>query len=218
MRKLTILVDMDDVLNNLIERWVEELNILSGTSVAYEDITDWDITLFYPTLTTEQTYSPLQSSEFWSSLSTLPGSVETLKRLMDDGHTIRIVTASHYKDLATKMEWLFKYYPFLGWNSVIVAHDKKLIQGDILIDDAPHNLVGGSYNKILFSSPHNLEYDATANDMSRVNNWAEVYATTQELPEPLPTTLWELYAQMPRLKRSDWLKSWNLTGLHITEF
>jgi hypothetical protein len=37
MRKLTILVDMDDVLNNLIERWVEELNILSGTSVAYED-------------------------------------------------------------------------------------------------------------------------------------------------------------------------------------
>ena len=34
MKKLTILVDMDDVLENLVECWVDELNKKCGSSLA----------------------------------------------------------------------------------------------------------------------------------------------------------------------------------------
>ena len=37
MKKLTILVDMDDVLENLVECWVDELNKKCGSSLCEED-------------------------------------------------------------------------------------------------------------------------------------------------------------------------------------
>ena len=51
MKKLTILVDMDDVLENLVECWVDELNKKCGSSLCEEDITDWRIAKFFPSLT-----------------------------------------------------------------------------------------------------------------------------------------------------------------------
>ena len=45
----------------------------------------------------------------------------------------------------------------------------------ILIDDGIHNLLGGEYKKILMSAPYNKTFDAEANGMIRVRNWAEIY-------------------------------------------
>lgn len=47
MKKLTILVDMDDVLENLVECWVNELNKKCGSSLCEEDITCHSISLCY---------------------------------------------------------------------------------------------------------------------------------------------------------------------------
>lgn len=60
MKKLTILVDMDDVLENLVECWVDELNKKCGSSLCEEDITDWRIAKFFPSLTNED-FSPLST-------------------------------------------------------------------------------------------------------------------------------------------------------------
>lgn len=49
-----------------------------------------------------------------------------------------------------------------------------MIRGDILIDDAPHNLVGGDYVKILMTANHNRSYDASANGMIRVIDWLDI--------------------------------------------
>ena len=43
MRRLTILVDIDDTIEYLCKAWVEWLNEKYGTTVKYEDITDWNI-------------------------------------------------------------------------------------------------------------------------------------------------------------------------------
>lgn len=43
MRHLTILVDMDDTIENLAEAWVAYLNARHQTSTNLSDITDWDI-------------------------------------------------------------------------------------------------------------------------------------------------------------------------------
>ena len=179
--KLTILVDMDDVLENLVECWVAELNLRFGTTVSIEDVTTWNIAEVFPSLTSEQVFSPLYDSCFWGKLSALPEAAKYLKRLIDDGHKIRIVTASYYETLPAKMELLFREYPFLNWNDVIVAHDKKLIKGDILIDDAIHNLEGATYKKILFNRPYNKDYNATGNGMVRVYNWHEVYSEIEKM-------------------------------------
>lgn len=49
-----------------------------------------------------------------------------------------------------------------------------MIRGNVLIDDGPHNLIGGEYRKILYDAPHNQGLDAEGNGMIRVRNWDEI--------------------------------------------
>lgn len=86
---------------------------------------------------------------------------------------------------------LFKYFPFLTWNDVIITSHKQLVNGDVLIDDGIHNLEGGNYFKILMTAQHNKKYDAEANGMLRVGTWAEVYTAITALAEEDDLKGWE---------------------------
>lgn len=173
---IKILIDMDDVLINLHEAWVPALNKTFGTNVNVEDITDWDMTLFFPNLTTRQIFSPLSDSDFWYSVKPKEGAVEYVKRLRDDGYQIYVCTTSYYKTLREKMDGaLFRYFDYLSWSDVIVTSDKQMINADFLIDDGTHNLVGGKYKKILMDMPHNRKFRERSHGIVRMHNWEEIY-------------------------------------------
>lgn len=169
MKKLTILVDMDDVLENLVECWVDELNKKCGSSLCEEDITDWRIAKFFPSLTNEDLFSPLNTAEFWGKIAPMQNAQDILKKLIDDGHTIRIVTASHYATVPAKIKRLLEMYPYLKWEDVIVASDKSLI-----CDLA-----------VLFDRPHNRSYNDEAAGMVRVETWDEIYEVVSEFADML---------------------------------
>ncbi len=173
---MTILVDMDDVLEQLVEAMLRYVNERYGTSVRPEDVVQWDLTRAFPTLTREMVYSPEYDESFWSTVAPMPGADEVLRRLMEEGHEIYVVTASEYETLRQKMEdLLFRWFPYLDWSHVIITSNKQLIRGDVLIDDGPHNLIGGSYRKILFDRPHNRSFDEKSVGAVRVRNWAEIH-------------------------------------------
>ncbi len=87
-----------------------------------------------------------------------------------------IVTASTYVTIKAKAEKvLFRYFPFLTWDDVIVTSRKQLINGDVLVDDGVHNHYGGSYRKILMDAMHNQGIDESEIGAVRVMNWDEAY-------------------------------------------
>lgn len=94
IKRLTILIDMDDVLENLVECWVADLNRKHGTTVRPEDITNWLIGEFFPSLTKEELFAPLNDPAFWGNLSPMPFAQDVVCRLIDDGHLVRVVTSS----------------------------------------------------------------------------------------------------------------------------
>ena len=105
---------------------------------------------------------------------------------MAEGHEIYVVTATHYKTLRAKMERvLFRYFPFLDWSHVIITENKHLIRGDVLIDDGPHNLTGGTYRKILFEAGHNLSFDEKSVGAVRVRSWEEACAEVRRIAKVL---------------------------------
>ena len=176
MRKLTILVDMDDTIENLCEVWVEMLNEKHGRRVELCDIVDWDMSLFFPGLTREELYAPLFTRELYQRITPLPGARKHMEMLMDDGHKILLVTASHPATIQMKYELVIKrYFPFIDTKGIITAYEKQRIKGDVLIDDAPHNLENGDYIGVLFDSHHNKTYDAESNGFRRVKSWSEIY-------------------------------------------
>lgn len=172
---MRILVDMDDTIEQLLEAWVRRANEKFGRDVSLDEITGWNVAAPYSGLTREDIYGVTYEPGFWSGVKPMPGAAEALKHFMDEGHEVYIVTATEIEHVEEKMKGLlFRYFPFLSWNQVIITGRKQLIRGDVLIDDGIHNLEGGDYRKILFTAPHNRFYDAEANGMTRVNTWEEV--------------------------------------------
>lgn len=185
MRSFDILIDMDDTLESLVPAWVQWLNASHGLNVDPESVTEWDMSIAFPTLTKEEIFTPLSLREFWKTVMPKPDAAEYVKRLIDDGHHVYICTASHYKGLQDKMELaLFRHFPFLKWTNVIVAHNKSMVRGDFIIDDAPHNLMNWNSDvsqPFLMDAPHNR-----ANHESkwiRVHTWKEVYERISKITQ-----------------------------------
>ena len=176
-KDFTILVDMDDTIENLCEEWCNLLNRKYGTSVTYLDVTEWDMSKFFPTLTKEQVFEPLHNEEIWDLLKPKEGAVEYLKKLIDDGFKVYLCTSTDYRNVKVKFEKVVqKYFPYISWKQVIIASDKQMINGDFMVDDGIHNLEGGRYRKILMTAPHNKNYNAEENGMFRANNWEQIYS------------------------------------------
>lgn len=182
MKKLKVLVDMDDTMENLLVCWLNKLNEKHGTGIKYSDIYCWDMCKIFPELSKSEIFAPLHDESFWEDIKPIDGSVQYLQQLIKDGHDVYVVTAAHYNTVKPKIEKvLLKYFPFIPWNNVIITSSKQMINGDVLIDDAPHNLVGGTYFKILMDAPHNQGYTAENNGMVRVHNWEEIYRLITQL-------------------------------------
>jgi hypoxanthine-DNA glycosylase len=106
----------------------------------------------------------------------------SLQRLTEAGHEVLIVTATPFDSVPEKIGgYLFEHFPFLTPDQVIITGRKQLIRGDVLIDDGVHNLEGGDYVKILMTAPHNRNYDAEANGMIRVHDWAEAEQALRDI-------------------------------------
>ena len=173
---MTILVDADGVLENLTSELPALLNEKYGTAVRFEDIRGWGFRKAFPELTTEQIVSAELDEVLYDRIRPISGAPEYLKKLIEDGHSVYVVTNTPYEAVSLKMKKVMeRFFPFLSWSNFIVTSKKQMIKGDYLIDDGIHNLEGGDYNKILFDAPCNRDYDAAANGMLRVSSWEEIY-------------------------------------------
>ena len=173
---LTVLIDLDDTMTHLCRAWCKWLNRRYGTNVTESDIGGWDVSNYFPSLNEAQVFEPLHTDSFWREVEPAEDAPLYVKRLIDDGFDVYICTASLFDTIKAKFEYVLgRYFPFISWDMVIVAKNKQLINGDILIDDGIHNLEGGAYEKILMSAPHNRNYDAESHGMTRVKSWREAY-------------------------------------------
>ena len=175
MRKLTILCDADDTIQELTVHWIAELNRKYNRNVKKEDVTSWDITRVYPGLNEDEIFAPLYKNEFWSKTTAVDGSGYFLEKLVRDGHKILIVTASNAETFEAKKKKLIEMFPFIKPEQIIRENNKQKVAGDVLIDDGVHNLVGGKYAKILFNQPHNAEFEERGYGITRVYSWREIY-------------------------------------------
>ena len=179
VRPLTILVDVDNVLEDLNTAWVNAVNQKYGTSTKPEDIVSWRIEKYFEGLSRTQVFSPLHDPKFWESLTPLDGAQEYMQRLIKDGHKLFVVTSCHPDTIKFKHKFLAKYFPFIPFKDVIITSHKQMIKGDVLIDDAPHNFdcsdSAGNQIGLLMGAPHNRDFNALGFGLIRVESWKEIY-------------------------------------------
>lgn len=173
---ITLLIDMDDTIENLLSAWIKWLNDKHGTSVKPEDILSWDLKPFFPSLSNNAINEPLYIDKFWETVQPREDAIKYLPRIYEMGFKPYICTSSIYHTIRKKFDCILgNYFPYIPWENIITITKKQLINADILIDDGIHNLIGGSYKKILITAHHNKSFDTRGTDIVRVNDWQEAY-------------------------------------------
>lgn len=83
--------------------------------------------------------SVYRAEGFFRDLPPIPGALEAVREMLAEGIDVRICTApvSTGHCLAEKFEWVERYLGREAARKMILAKDKTLVRGDVLIDDAP---------------------------------------------------------------------------------
>lgn len=185
--EIILLVDVDDTIIDTVPAWCDWLNRKYKLNVNSQHILDWDIASYYRYfgLSKKQVFAPLYKPRFWRTVTPKQDADKYL-RWLNCETKLYLCTDSNLGTIKSKMEYVIdRYFSFLNWRQVIITPDKSLINGDILIDDKPDNLIDGAYKKILMTAPHNKDYATLHHGMCRVNNWAEAYKAIRKIIELL---------------------------------
>jgi 5'(3')-deoxyribonucleotidase len=172
-KDFVILLDMDDVLINLKKHWVDALNKQYNRNINCDDIKSWNLLDYYTDITEEQLYAPLADIEVWSSMTAKEGAQEYVKKLTDKGYDIYILTAAHSYSIPFRYTLIEKMFPSIDSKHIITCYNKAMVKGDVLIDDNPLNLIGGTYKSILMDASHNRDFDNRQHNIPRFYGWSE---------------------------------------------
>jgi 5'(3')-deoxyribonucleotidase len=144
MKKLRILVDIDGITADTLPHWLGWIANKTGVVAKVSDIDKYDFAQCSPLnqLPASTVYGALQDPGFTTAIPMMPGASENLKKLMDDGHEVYLVTArSGAQHIAETFIWVKEQLPFLdSRKQLIFCYNKDLLSADILIDDQAYTL------------------------------------------------------------------------------
>ena len=184
MNKLTICVDVDSVLNDLMEKTIATYNNRYDTKLSIKNFTDYDIfkNLLYDDA--EKFIALWQEEELWKSLDPRRGSQRGVKKLVDNGHDVYFATATHPNNFAWKVEWLQRYFGMIPSKNIICICNKGLLNCDVLIDDYVDNLLSNKMcHRVLFDCYWNQDVHDDAHLITRVHDWDEIIKVVNEISE-----------------------------------
>lgn len=182
MKQLTIITDMDDVLENFCETWIKINNAKFNRCVRHKDITEWELSKNYPDIESHLLWECVDKESFWKLVKPIENAAEATRELVSEGHNVYVATASSTVTAVFKAEHVMRrLFPHIPLKNLIVINDKSLLRGDVMIDDNPHNLGGDFGTKILFTAPHNRAFRAAENGFLRADDWRTVYKIINEV-------------------------------------
>ncbi|PWT70315.1 MAG: 5'(3')-deoxyribonucleotidase [Bacteroidetes bacterium] len=165
-----VIVDMDEVIADPMGEMISWYKEQYGLEIDYNKMLGGSWLKGFPVQHQDMIRERLMSEGFFRKLPVIKDSVRVLKE-MNERYEIFIVSAATEfpNSLKDKMEWLFEHFPFFSWRQLVLCGDKKLVQGDYMIDDHVRNLRHFNGKKYLYTSAHNLDIT----DYERINNWQE---------------------------------------------
>lgn len=168
MGKQVIAIDMDDVLAELLNAWVDVVNKSEDDNVVASNIIGWNVDAHFKCGTKVYEYL---SYDLYRNLPVMHESQRVVKALSEKYEIIIVTSATSYLDsLKAKVEWIHEHFDFIPLKNIILCGRKDFIKADIMIDDGVHNIETFDGRGLLFTAGHNL----TETRFERVNGWLDV--------------------------------------------
>lgn len=174
---LTIAIDMDDVLADLVPKWLSVYNKEWDDNLVKEDLLEWDITKFVKPECGDKIYEIIMRDGFYADLDIISGAQEGVKALQEMDYNICIASASPKSAYTDKHNWIKKHFPTINTDNIIFTKNKSLVKADLLLDDGIHNLESFTGFKVLFTNPWNK----TEERFVRMSEWGEFVSLTSRI-------------------------------------
>lgn len=186
---LTIMVDIDGILNTLDTTVLEVYNEDSGDNLRPEDVTEYHIEKFVKPEYRENFKNYFLDKRVWRRIEVVEYAREVLEKLWNEGYNLIFVTKTECENMVKKRNWLNRSFPFMGADNIrkrlYSAPKKQFIRADIAIDDGLFNLIGDrTYYSICFDKPYN-QTDELIPCFTRVYDWLGVYTAVHEITDLL---------------------------------
>lgn len=182
--------DFDDILNDLSKCWVAEINRTFGTTVQFEDVTDYELREAFPTLSEYQLYLPYLDGRLYLDIHPVKAAQQLITTLSATDE-IYVATAGivgvpttllyeyMWNDEVTHctdylLRFLGEYYPQIRQENILIAAKKHMLAGDILIDDNPAHLIDFPGERILLDKPYNRSFPEKEHNVFRAKTYTDI--------------------------------------------
>ena len=164
----TLAVDMDGVLADVLERFLELDAQEFGRRKALAEIEDLpELEAF------ARAKEYVRTPGFFRSLPVMQGSQAALERLNRVYDVFIVSAAAEFpQSMHEKYDWLAEHFPFISWQQMVFCGAKRIVRADIMIDDYLRNLDPFPGRTYLFNAPHNAR--ARSEKHIRVHDWVEL--------------------------------------------
>ncbi|HWO97774.1 MAG TPA: 5'(3')-deoxyribonucleotidase [Bacillus sp. (in: firmicutes)] len=161
---------MDSVICDLMSEWHRRYNRDYNDNLNVDRLKCWNSEKYVMAECGMKIYDYLKEPGLFLGLNPLPNAIEVLERLHTK-YDILIVTSSVSTAFVEKEMWVEKHLPFIGKYNLVFSHRKNMIVGDLLFDDAPHNLTEfASTGRVAVAMDYSYNRDI---NVPRVKGWLE---------------------------------------------
>ena len=173
---MRVLVDMDEVLVDLLGYICDVYNSETGNNLSKENFHCWNLNGCLPLWSKERLDRFFKEDNVFHKLKPINKAVVGFKHLIENFDTY-IVSSAYPETAHGKSLWLSKYFPEFDQRRVFYCNKKYMVDGDVLIDDGPHNIE--DFRKkgkvIIFDMPYNRDIKED-NNCVRVYDWGDALA------------------------------------------
>lgn len=165
----TVIVDMDNVMANISEHFINWYNDKTGESITSESLIGKPELEAFPKsgIVKDFLYTP----GFFRTVPVMNNSQQVMAELNKKYKVFIVSSALEFpQSLPEKYDWLGEHFPFIGWQQIVFCGSKSLIRGDYMIDDYLKNFEHFDGEKLLFTAPHNQLLQG----YKRMNNWQDI--------------------------------------------
>ena len=170
-----VLVDQDATLadfeGEFLKRWRKKYPDLPFVKPEKRD--KFYLTEDYPEDLADKIRSIYNASGFIANLPVIPGALEALVKMEEEGFLVRICTSAlygNYDSVKEKHDWVEKNLGKDWVRKLIISPDKTMVSADYLIDDKPviTGMMIPSWEQIIFDAP----YNRYVTDKKRLKDWS----------------------------------------------
>lgn len=132
-KKLTVGLDVDDVLYNCVEYAIKIANNRYNLNLAVDKIHTWELQKEYSVL-----LDIFKEPWFYDTQPIYPYAHTLVNTLLKNGHEVFFVTAVEKEGISARKQKLKQDFPQI--KKVFYVKDKNTVAVDMLVDDSPTNI------------------------------------------------------------------------------